>query len=56
VNLVRGLLGCLTVLVRRKVFKDAELVVLRHENAVLRPSADRENGESRADWGSRVRT
>jgi putative transposase len=30
------LLDCLVVLVRREVSKDAELLVLRHENAVLR--------------------
>jgi putative transposase len=34
--LVRCLLSCLTVLTRREVSKDAELLVLRHENAVLR--------------------
>ena len=34
--LVRCLLGCLMVLTRRQVSKDAELLVLRHENAVLR--------------------
>jgi putative transposase len=34
--LVRCLLGCLTVLARQRVSKDAELLVLRHENAVLR--------------------
>src|SRR5580700_1970408 len=34
--LARRLLGCLTVLARREVSKDAELLVLRHENAVLR--------------------
>jgi putative transposase len=34
--LVRCLLGCLTVLTRHRVSKDAELLVLRHENAVLR--------------------
>ena len=33
---VRCLLGSLMVLARRQVFKDAELLVLRHENAVLR--------------------
>jgi transposase len=32
----RCLLGCLMVLARREVSKDAELLVLRHENAVLR--------------------
>ena len=34
--LARGLLDCLMVLARREVAKDAELLVLRHENAVLR--------------------
>jgi hypothetical protein len=34
--LVRGVLGCLMVLARREVSKDAELLVLQHENAVLR--------------------
>jgi hypothetical protein len=34
--LARCLLGCLMVLSRREVSKDAELLVLRHENAVLR--------------------
>ncbi len=33
---VRCLLGCLMVLARREVSKDAELLVLRHENAMLR--------------------
>jgi putative transposase len=33
---VRRLLGCLVVLARREVSKYAELLVLRHENAVLR--------------------
>ena len=33
---VRRLLGCLMVLAQREVSKDAELLVLRHENAVLR--------------------
>jgi transposase len=34
--LMRRVLGCLMVLARREVSKDAELLVLRHENAVLR--------------------
>jgi len=34
--LVLCLLGCLTVLTRQRVSKDAEILVLRHENAVLR--------------------
>jgi hypothetical protein len=34
--LVHCLLGCLTVLIRHQVSKDAEFLVLRHENAVLR--------------------
>ncbi len=33
---VRCLLGCLMLLTQRQVSKDAELLVLRHENAVLR--------------------
>jgi len=33
---VRCLLGCLTVLTRHQVSRDAELLVVRHENAVLR--------------------
>ncbi len=35
-RLVRWLLGLTAVLVRRDLSKDAELLVLRHENAVLR--------------------
>jgi putative transposase len=39
--LVRCLLGCLTVLTRRQMSKDAELLVLRQENAVLRRQISR---------------
>jgi putative transposase len=35
-QLARRLLGLIAVLVRRDLSKDAELLVLRHENAVLR--------------------
>jgi putative transposase len=48
--LVRCLLGCLTVLTRHQVSKDAELLVLRHENAVLR----RQIGRIRYQPGDRL--
>ena len=35
-QLVRGLLGLIVVVVRRDLSKDAELLVLQHENTVLR--------------------
>ena len=37
----RCLLGCLMVLAKREVSKDAELLVLRHENVVLRRQISR---------------
>jgi len=39
--LVRSLLACLMVLARREVSEDAELLVLRHENTVLRRQLSR---------------
>ena len=47
---VRCLLGCLMMLTRRQVSKDAELLVLRHENAVLR----RQIGRVRYQPGDRL--
>jgi putative transposase len=47
---VRCLLGCLTALTRHQVSKDAELLVLRHENAVLR----RQIGRVRYQPGDRL--
>ena len=48
--LVRCLLGCLMVLTRHQISKDAELLVLRHENAVLR----RQIGRVRYEPGDRL--
>jgi hypothetical protein len=48
--LVRCLLGCLMVLTRQQVSKDAELLVLRHENVVLR----RQIGRVRYEPGDRL--
>src|SRR5439155_6619759 len=47
---MRRVLGCLMVLARREVSKDAELLVLRHENAVLR----RQIGRVRYEPGDRL--
>ena len=47
---VRCLLGCLMMLTQRQVSKDAELLVLRHENAVLR----RQIGRVRYQPGDRL--
>jgi putative transposase len=40
-QLVRSLLGLIAVLARRDLSKDAELLVLRHENTVLRRKISR---------------
>ena len=48
--LVRCLFSCLTVLTRRQASKDAELLVLRHENSVLR----RQIGRVRYEPGDRL--
>jgi putative transposase len=47
---VRCLLSCLLVLTRRQVSKDAELLVVRHENEVLR----RQIGRARYEPGDRL--
>jgi putative transposase len=48
--IVRSVLGLLVVLFRRDLSKDAELLVLRHENAVLR----RHIGRARYEPADRV--
>ena len=49
--LMHRLLGCVMMLARRAVSKDAELLVLRHKNAVLR----RQIGRVRYLWGVKSR-
>jgi putative transposase len=51
ISTVYLLVRCLTVLARHEASKDAELMVLRHENAVLRRQADR----VRCEPGDRLR-
>jgi hypothetical protein len=46
-QMVRWLLGLTVVLVRRDLSKDAELLVLRHENAVLRRQITLRGSKSR---------
>ena len=50
-RLVRCLLGLLAVLARSDLSKDAELLVLRHENQVLRRQL---SGRLRWDHGDRL--
>jgi putative transposase len=52
--LARGMLGCLMVLARREVSKDAGLLVLRHENAVLRREVGRVRYRRGDRWSSPV--
>ena len=51
--LARGLLGCLMMGARREASKDAELLVLRHENAVLRRQIRRSVTSRATGYGSR---
>jgi putative transposase len=50
--LARRLLGCPIVLARREVSKDAELLVVRHENAVLRRQTGRVRYQPATGCGS----
>jgi putative transposase len=51
--LVCSLPGCLMVLARREVSKDAELLVVRHENTVLRRQISRDATSQPTGCGSR---
>jgi hypothetical protein len=53
--LIRRLLGLAVLVFRKDLAKDAELLVLRHENAVLRRHAGRVGYEPADLWGSRTR-
>jgi hypothetical protein len=48
--LVRCLLGCLMVLTRHQVSKDAELLVVRHEALVRREALGIEGGARPPRW------
>jgi hypothetical protein len=49
--LARRLLGCLMMLSRREASKDAELLVVRHQNAVLRRQVGRGRYQPSGDLG-----
>jgi hypothetical protein len=51
-QLVRWLLGLTAVLMRKDLSKDAELLILRHENTVLRRQISRVRYRLWANWSS----